>query len=269
MKIILYLNDKKIDFLLPQQVFGSFGFDENDQEESKLIHIEAKDGSWVLCSTSDVEIINQNQYVKETKLEPNQFYVLRRDGKNYLIYAQEVVFPGFQLYTYQKDLQITIGNQQNCSIQYLIPYMQGVFAKIYYREDKLVIERIGKGNIYVNRIALKETAYYIKNGDVLDIYGLQMIFLNGTVFVRRLEQKIIVNLELSKLQYYQFPEEETPENVEIKNLELYSKNSYFSKPPRLRRMIQTKVIKLSAPPRDESKELHPATVNPNTCLTIV
>ena len=44
----------------------------------------------------------------------------------------------------------------------------------------------------------------------------RQIFLNGTVFVRRLEQKIIVNLELSKLQYYQFPEEETPENVEIK-----------------------------------------------------
>ena len=268
MKIILYLNDKKIDFLLPQQVFGSFGFDENDQEESKLIHIEAKDGSWVLCSTSDVEIIDQNQYVKETKLEPNQFYVLRRDEKNYLIYAQEVVFPGFQLYTYQKDLQITIGNQQNCSIQYLIPYMQGVFAKIYYRENKLVIERIGKGNIYVNRIALKENAYYIKNGDVLDIYGLQMTFLNGTVFVRRLEQKIIVNLELSKLQYYQFPEEETPENVEIKNLELYSKNSYFSKPPRLRRMIQTKVIKLSAPPRDESKEEMPIALVVGPMLTM-
>lgn len=268
MKIILYLNDKKIDFLLPQQIFGSFGFDENSQEESKLIHIEAKDGNWILCSTSDVQIIDHNQYVKEIKLEPNQFYVLRRDEKNYLIYVQEITFPGFQLYTYQKDLQITIGNQQNCSIQYLIPYMQGVFAKIYYRENRLMIERVGKGNIYINRIALKENAYYIKNGDFIDIYGLQMIFLDGTLFIRRLEQKILVNLELSKLTAYQFPKEEEPENVEIKNLELYSKNSYFSKPPRLRRMIETKVIKLSAPPRDESKEEMPIALVVGPMLTM-
>ena len=146
--------------------------------------------------------------------------------------------------------------------------MQGMFAKIYYRENHLIIERIGKGNIYVNRIALKENAYYIKNGDFIDIYGLQMIFLNGILFIRRLDQKILVNLELSKLSVYQFPKEEEPENIEIKNLELYSKNSYFSKPPRLRRMIETKVVKLSAPPRDESKEEMPIALVVGPMLTM-
>lgn len=268
MKIVLYLQDKKIEFLLPQQVSGSFRFDANAEEESKLIYVEAQDGKWMLCSTSDVRIMSQNQYIDMTVLEPNQFYILRRENQNYFIYAQEISFPGFQLYTFQKDVQITIGNQQNCGIQYLIPYLQGKFAKIYYRDNQLVVERTGKGNIYINQIALRDNIYYIKPGDALDIYGLQMIFLNGMVFIRKLEQKIIVNLALSKLQEYHFLQDDAPQNIEVKSLELYSKNSYFSKPPRLRRMIHTKEIKLSAPPRDDSKDEMPIALVVGPMLTM-
>ena len=154
MKIVLYLQDQKYEFLLPQQISGSFSFDANETEESKLIHVEARDGKWMLCSTSDVKIVNQNQTIDMLPLMPNQFYVLRRGNHNYFIYAREIVFPGFELYTFQKDVQITIGNAQNCSIQYAIPYIQGVFAKIYYRDQQLVLEKAGQGNIYINSLAM-------------------------------------------------------------------------------------------------------------------
>ncbi len=268
MKIVLYLQDQKYEFLLPQQISGSFSFDANETEESKLIHVEARDGKWMLCSTSDVKIVNQNQTIDMLPLMPNQFYVLRRGNYNYFIYAREIVFPGFELYTFQKDVQITIGNAQNCSIQYAIPYIQGVFAKIYYRDQQLVLEKAGQGNIYINSLAMKDNIYNIKSGDVIDIYGLEMIFMNGMVFVRRLSQKIAVNLTLGKLQLYRFAQEEEPKNIEVKNLELYSKNSYFSKPPRLRRMIHTKEIKLSAPPRDDSKDEMPIALVVGPMLTM-
>ena len=39
MKIYLYLIDKIISFSLPQQIVGSFSFDENLDEETKLKYI--------------------------------------------------------------------------------------------------------------------------------------------------------------------------------------------------------------------------------------
>ena len=51
MKIYLYLEDKIMNFQLPKDIEGSYSFDENPEEEAKLINIEARDGTWVLYST--------------------------------------------------------------------------------------------------------------------------------------------------------------------------------------------------------------------------
>ena len=47
MRIYLFLADKIVDFVLPLEIMGSFSFDENPDEESKLINIEARDNQWV------------------------------------------------------------------------------------------------------------------------------------------------------------------------------------------------------------------------------
>ena len=48
MKIYLYLENKILDFSIPKKVSGSFSFDENPEEESKLINIEARDNEWII-----------------------------------------------------------------------------------------------------------------------------------------------------------------------------------------------------------------------------
>ncbi len=48
MKIILFSKEHIIKFVLPPQVFGTFCFDEYDDNETKLINIEARDGNWYL-----------------------------------------------------------------------------------------------------------------------------------------------------------------------------------------------------------------------------
>ncbi len=57
MKIELFLADKVLAFSVPQQVSGNFNFDENIEEESKLINIEAKNANWYMYSTEDVKVI--------------------------------------------------------------------------------------------------------------------------------------------------------------------------------------------------------------------
>ena len=88
MKIYLYLEDKIMNFQLPKDIEGSYSFDENPEEEAKLINIEARDGTWVLYSTEDSSVIADNNIVQDVVIRENTFYILRRDEKNYLIFIK-------------------------------------------------------------------------------------------------------------------------------------------------------------------------------------
>ena len=85
MKIYLYLNKQIKVFYLPETVSGSFSFDVDEQEVSKLINIDARDDKWYLFETDDCKVLDGIQYVKDTLLEPYKFYVITRNKVNYLI----------------------------------------------------------------------------------------------------------------------------------------------------------------------------------------
>ena len=76
MNITLYLSNKIVNFKLPMIVSGSFSFDADDNEESKLINIEANDNDWILYQTQDVTSIQSSGYTSRIKLTPNTFYIL-------------------------------------------------------------------------------------------------------------------------------------------------------------------------------------------------
>ena len=106
MKIYLYLVDKIVSFSLPKEVDGSYSFDENPDETVKLINIEARDGNWVLYSTGDVNIVNNNNIVGFVNVTSDTFYILRRDGKNYLIYISNISENSVLTYSYDKKINL-------------------------------------------------------------------------------------------------------------------------------------------------------------------
>ena len=63
MKVYLYLVDKLLNYSLPHDISGSYSFDENPDEEAKLINIEARDNKWFLYSTTDVSVMINNKRV--------------------------------------------------------------------------------------------------------------------------------------------------------------------------------------------------------------
>ena len=81
MKIYLYLANKVLNFSIPVVVSGSFTFDENENEELKLINIEAREGKWVLYSTAETTIVSSNGPVSAIELIPNRYYNLKRKNK--------------------------------------------------------------------------------------------------------------------------------------------------------------------------------------------
>ena len=55
--------------MLPSQVFGTFAFDSNDDEDTKLINIEADNDEWFLYSTTGVRVLDNGNYTYRLKLE--------------------------------------------------------------------------------------------------------------------------------------------------------------------------------------------------------
>ena len=255
MRIYLFLANKLLTISLPEEISGSFSFDEVDTE-SKLINIEARDNKWVLYSTVDSKIISNGNQVESVEITSNTFYILNRDNKQYLIYAVDILENVLYTYKYDQNINLLIGNDNNCNIRYNCEYINGLIARIYYKDNGLLLE-IGNNNIiYINNKIIRNQSNCLKIGDIINIFGLKIIILSNTILINSHPNRLAINEQLAKIVKFNYPAQEQNQNIEIKDKELYSKEEYYSKSPRIRRIIETKYIELSQPPKTtENAEL--------------
>lgn len=255
MKITLFLPDKLVDFKLPSLVSGNFSFD-SEKVESKLINVIAKDNQWFLYQTEDVKIVSNNVYISEVLLVPNHFYVLEREKNQYLIYAASLSFGGILAYSFLENSTFSIGNTTNSTIRYNIPYLNNMGIQIECKNHQLTLQYTGTKPIYINQKKLESSFYQVSVGDELNVYGLTVLFLHGLLLIKPIKELTVDARGGGILQSLIFLDAEPPQNIEVKDVELYSEKDYYSKSPRLRRVITTETIKLSAPPKSgDSKEV--------------
>lgn len=270
MKVYLYLKNKVLTFLIPQKVSGSFSFDENSEEDSKLINIEAKNQEWYIYSTTDVDVIANGKKVPELPLKEENYYILKRNNLEYLIYVTTIFDNSFTAYQYNQNINLVIGNSPQCNINYQSPVINGLVAKIYMQNNALLLD-ISNNIVYLNNEALTSTNtqnYIIYSGYQIEIYGLRIIFLNNFLLINNPRNMVKINLNSSNLSKYQLVLGEQPRNIQIKDRDLYNKQDYFSKAPRIRRLITTKEINLSPPPKPEGEEEMPLLLTIGPMLTM-
>ena len=267
MKIYLYLPNRIILFKIPSKVSGSFSFDENIDEESKLINIEAHDSKWYINGTSDVSLIVNNKLEASTKIVPNSFYVLRRKNVNYLIYVTDSFDSTTLPYLYKQNINLVIGNDEKCNVKLALNMIEGIAAKIYMKDTILILER-NNTLIYINNKAVTSPKYAIKVGDQLNIFGFKIMFFGGFLILNNPNNIVRLNLNDTNLSPFNFNYGDTPTNIEIHDVDLYHKEDYFSKSPRIRRTIETKVINLSPPPRQDSERNMPMILTAGPMLTM-
>ena len=256
MKIYLYLDNKIISFSLPNDISGSFSFDEKQEEESKLINIEARNDTWVLYSTEDATVIANNNMVADVELKTNTFYIIRRKEINYLIYVTALEDNKTIAYSYSKEINLIIGNDKNkCNIYYDCEFLTNGEIKLFCKENQLIIEKTGNINFYINNKAVAKSQY-IKAGDEIILFGIKIIIVPGLLLIIFPKNKVEIVSTSAGINNYYLSAGQKMANVEIKDEDLYNEEDFFSKAPRIRRTIETKEIKLSPPPsQQENKEL--------------
>ena len=249
MKITLFANDGLYEFKLPMQVFGTFAFDYDDNEIEKLINVEAKDNSWYLMSTANVKVFDlNNNYVLNVKIYENNFYSLEKDSKKYLIYIEGLYDNTFKNYKYNKDINIIVGKEKDSSINYNIPYINSKIV-IKSNGNNIILENNNQSFVYVNKRSIHGSNNLINFGDTIELFGLKIIILKGIVLINNPNNSVFVNNLLCGLEELSINISDGYNTEEIKDKELYSDNAYFSKSPRIRRIITTKRVKIDAPPQ--------------------
>ncbi len=249
MRIYLYANKQVNVFYLPENISGSYSFDADNDEVSKLINIDARDGKWVLFATQDCRILNGKLYEEEIVLEPNNFYVLQRDDVAYLIYVENSDNNYIKTYSYSAGFNITIGGL-NPTVIYNCPYINSLELTINVQQQGNILLDIKQGDVFLNKNQVTGK-YYLKSGDEVELFGAKLLFLNKMVVVMAPENILRIDTAKTDLLMTKLESKDSLENIEVKDKDLYGPDDYFSKAPRLRRIIEKKDIELSDPPQEE------------------
>ena len=266
MRIYLFLNDKIKSYLLPEVVEGSYRF--YDINDDKLINIESRDNSWVIYSTINSQLINNNYPIRSLELKSNTYYVIRNNNINYLVYTVDLRKNGFLQYSYKHDLNLVVGSSANANIIYNCGLFNGEIAKIYYENNEIKFNYITTSNyIYINENAICQNQV-IKIGDKINFAGLSIIFLKEMLIITKIPNVLLIKDSLAKIEPHNFSISDKPMNLEIKDKDLYNDNDYFQKAPRIRRIIKTKKLKLSPPPSKESDQELPLILTAGPMLTM-
>ena len=262
MKIYLFNQENIYNFLLPSEIEGSYSFDIGADEG--IINIEEREGKWVIYSVDDSILLGANGKIKDATLTDNTFYIIQNNNKKYLVYSCSVESDKLNTYSY-KGLNMIIG--ANGNIKYNCPYLGNNQIRIYEQDGKLIMQQAALGMTYVNNKAVTEKAIYIQYGDYINIVGLKIVILNNLVLMNNPGGKISIpsfNFGMKPVEIT----DEAGQSINIQDRELYDKSSYYSKSPRIRRIIETKEIKLSPPPHDGNNQELPLILTIGPMLTM-
>ncbi len=248
MKIYLFTNSNIVSFSLPDVVSGSFSFDENEEEENKILNIEAVGDTWYLYATDEVWVQENNKVIDKTPLKNNTFYTLVRAGVEYLAYVSSTESNVTQTFSFDKSIDLMIGAIKECNLQYNCSLLKDEIVKINYLGEYLTIYKTAGVNVYINNTIMSEPQRPIKSGDTINIYGFKITVLPGVLILCYSENSLTINRS-TNLSLMRIDLLDKPEDIVVKDIDLYDKSNFFSKSPRIRRTIEKKKIKLSNPPQ--------------------
>jgi len=254
MRVLLFNESRITKLILPEEVDGSFWL--TDELDNELISIEAVGNKWLMKSNDDVKVLQNNTYVSEIDIVPNNFYYIDKNGKQYFIYSENSFDSTINYYNAIDKISVGIDN--NSTVSYKIPYLYNNYITLTYNNNVWFLEKDKNAIVYINDYLLKGNGKTLNYGDSIFILGVRINVYKGVFSVNNPNNLVIINgVHVINFPVYESNSEFVPESVSIKEIDLYNEDDYFYKTPRVRRFIEEYDLKLTMPPGKASKDEMP------------
>lgn len=238
-------------------------------ELRRLIDIEGKDNKWIMVSNELADIVvtqdGKRQKIARRQIEPMSTFQIydRKTDQIFTLFAQTETDDRARFVKYTlPSRNVTIG-REGCDITYPCPYVSGHHAVVEINSQSLVIKDLGSTNgLYINGKPVKEKE--LEPGDMLELFGLCVVFLGGTIAINNPDQ--MVKLNDSFVVY--LPKHSAIDEKETERARIVSPVKVFDRSPRVRQEIVPLNINVEGPGQKETREGMPAVLAMGTSLTM-
>jgi len=282
MRVLLLEKNRLIKTNLPNKIEGNYWI--VNENKKNLVNIEAIDGKWVIKGNREIKIslnydLEENtNYINEIELSPNSMYFLVDNNNDitYKLYCENIYDDDFLQYKFSFDTldKIILGNDSKTSLQAseevdikcnILSFAKNQI-KITYDNSQFYITNLNpRINMYINNyISEKET---LLNGDIVFIDGLKFGFFGEFLLINNSNK-----VSLDPLKYY-LRDLPTMQDYDFSNnieeyMEVFKKEDYFSRPPRINKAIEPKEIKVDPVPGNQNNDQMPLIFTMGTMLTM-
>ena len=250
----LYLFDQTeiITFTLPGNKIGNFWM--TDKNGKNIININAENNEWVISGSNLCRLIFQNNYVENIIIKNKNYYVVEKNNIKCILFVDDVRDCTYSSYKIISNVELTVGSGQNSVIMFNNGCLQERHIVLKNMNSYFLLEKNNDSLVYVNDVSVVENQYIVKNGDIINLYGLKIVPAFGILFINNPLGNVVVNQQVLSLVKLAATDEISGE--ELEDIPMYSDEEYFLKSPRLRRIIETLDMKIDSPPsREEEKNM--------------
>ena len=258
---------------LPKIAVGNYWL--TGEKGKKLINIEAKNGEWIINSSSHIKVlkpeaiktlnvakvakseINILNTVTLEEYSINYLYIGDLSNNLFVLYCSpsfEDNFTNLKINTLQ---EIKIGSGIKNDIIYQNPLVKQIQARIFLSNGKMLIENYDSDfGTFINNIPVGREQKLLFNGDVIYIMGLKIIVVGRNVFINNPFNKVGFNQNIFEIDDFSPEPIETDleEEEDDEKLEIYSDDDYFARAPRIINIIEKEIVKIDPPPQSQDKE---------------
>ena len=283
MRIALIGKDKFLKLALPEIPIGSYWIsDDSGITEKKLVNVEGKNGKWQINTNRQIKIINPNAIsitndsitIKSHKevvldkaiLEEYGMYALAiGDLTNiFVLYCYPLMDNSFKHLSINNNVkEIFIGKSEKNQIIYKNNLVSNTHARLVLYDQNWILENIDqKFGTVVNGELISNKSKILHNGDIIFIMGLKIIIMKNSIFINKplnqisFDEKTFKEIKNTPINIADYNEQNNDEDSDDKPF--YSDKDYFSRAPRLTRIIKKEKIKIDPPPEIAEKDETPA-----------
>lgn len=228
---------------LPTTIEGKYTF----PNAENIISIIADGDRWKACVTKGgyfalVDPANRNAPIqkREIFLQSNSLNVAHIGNKIYSLYLEDDSDTSkvFQPYVLEKNMDIFIGREAACDIQYCNHFVSREHAVLKNIGDKLLITDKNSANgVYVNGCRIQNAELQL--GDVVHILGLSIVVGAGYITMNKVNQCRIMSQRVIPLHQKTGMAYLSPTGTKI---------DFYDRKPRKKYKLDEKVIEIESPP---------------------